>query len=183
MKSPPRSTIFTTRKFSIFYSPYKSFNQIISRISTTSQTRMKSSLWRCSPSSRSANMLKQRFRAHFGRYSSSSYLPSSTSQKVITSVTQDNTKSTDLIAQARQVIEKEPLHFSRELEIIGNKGGFDIFREFRAMNKKIDALWEDLRFQQAELKTQQAELKTLQVEMNNFQGSLKSTQAKLKSLN
>lgn len=125
-------------------------------------------------------MLKQRFRAHFGRYSSN--LPSSTSQKVITSVTQDNTKSTDLIAQARQVIEKEPLHFSQELGIIGNKGGFDIFREFRAMNKKIDALWEDLRFQQAKLRTQEAKLKTLQVEMNNFQGSLKSTQAKLKSL-
>ncbi|PCH03837.1 Hypothetical protein PENO1_030500 [Penicillium occitanis (nom. inval.)] len=60
----------------------------------------------------------------------------------ISSILHYTNKPTDneAIAQARQKIQNEPLQLSKEPRMIGNKGGFDMFRELRAAIKKLDDL-------------------------------------------
>lgn len=81
----------------------------------------------------------------------------------ISSILHYTNKPTDheAIAQARQKVQNEPLQLSKEPRMIGNKGGFDMFRELRAMNKSVDALKAELKSTQGEVKTQQAKLQSL----------------------
>jgi hypothetical protein len=60
----------------------------------------------------------------------------------ISSILHYTNKPTDheAIGQARQKIQNEPLQLSKEPRMIGNKGGFDMFRELRAAIKKLDDL-------------------------------------------
>lgn len=60
----------------------------------------------------------------------------------ISSILHYTNKPTDheAIAQARQKIQNEPLHLSKEPRMIGNKGGFDMFRELRVLNAKVKSL-------------------------------------------